>query len=121
VSETHSSGPQRRILVVEDDYVIAAELAESLTEFGASVVGPAASVAEALALIVREVPLDAAVLDVNLGSENVFPVADALEQRGVPYVFATGYDQRIIPARYAAARRFEKPVDVQALARFLFR
>lgn len=109
----------RRILVVEDDYLIAGELAESLIELGATVVGPAASVPEALALMDREAPLDAAVLDVNLGSEDVYPVADGLVQRGVPFVFATGYDRWVIPVRYAAVRRFDKPVDTRTLARVL--
>jgi len=110
----------RRILVVEDDYLIADEVAESLAEFGATVVGPANYVAEAIALVSQETCLDAAVLDINLGRETVFPVADALQQRGIPFVFATGYDQRIIPPRYAAVQRLEKPVDTRLLARLLF-
>ena len=110
----------RRILVVEDDYLIAGELVESLEELGASVAGPAPSATEALALMEREARLDAAVLDVNLGSQDVFPVADALQQRGIPFVFATGYDQWVIPTRYAGVRRFEKPIDTRTLARTLF-
>jgi CheY-like chemotaxis protein len=109
----------RRILVVEDEYMIAADLSLSLEELGAVVVGPAGSVADALALAAGEPELDAAVLDVNLGSEKAFPVADALLARGVPFVFATGYDDWIIPAGYQDAPRFQKPVDTRALARIL--
>lgn len=109
----------RTVLVVEDDYMIAADLACSLEEAGATVVGPMASVPEALALLATEPRIDAAVLDVNLGSEKVFPVADVLRERGVPFVFATGYDRWIIPETYAGVRRFEKPADIRALARVL--
>lgn len=108
-----------RILVVEDEYVIAADLARALEDLGASVVGPVGSTASALALIEGKDALDAAVLDVNLGTEKVFPVADALNRHGIRFVFATGYDDWIIPAPYAPAPRLEKPVDTQALARLL--
>lgn len=110
----------RRILVVEDDYLIAGALTESLLEAGATVVGPAASVAEAIAVIDREARLDAAVLDINLGAEDVFPVAAVLQQRGVPFVFATGYDRWIIPDRYASVRKLDKPIDMRAVARLFF-
>jgi CheY-like chemotaxis protein len=111
----------RSILVVEDEYLIAADLVRSLEELGVAVVGPAASVADALALVAGEPKLDAAVLDVNLGAEKVFPVVDALRERGVFFVFATGYDHWLIPGEYADAPRFEKPVETRALARVLSR
>jgi CheY-like chemotaxis protein len=109
----------RRILVVEDDYLIAAELVQSLQELGVVVIGPARSVADALATVAGETPIDAAVLDVNLGVEKVFPVAARLQELGLTFVFATGYDQRIIPSAYASIPRFEKPVDICALAPIL--
>ena len=65
--------------------------------------------------------LDAAVLDVNLRDQKVFPVADALSKAGVPFIFATGYDAHIIPDTYAEVPRSEKPVDVMQLARLLGR
>jgi len=108
-----------RILVVEDEYVIAVDLAASLEDLGVAVVGPVRSVAEALALIEREATLDAAVLDVNLGAEKVFPVARSLQARGVPFVFATGYDHWIIPSAFEKVPRFEKPVDTAELVRAL--
>jgi CheY-like chemotaxis protein len=109
----------RRILVVEDEYMIASDLAQSLTDLGVAVVGPAGSVADAVALVAGDPALDAAVLDVNLGTEKVFPVADALQARGVPFVFATGYDDRVLPPRYVDTPRFLKPVDTRVLAQVL--
>ncbi|MCQ4190789.1 response regulator [Methylocystis suflitae] len=79
----------RRILIVEDEYIIAADLAQLLEGLGAKV-GPAGSVADALALIARQPAIDVALLDVTLGSEKIFPVADVLQARGVAFVFATG-------------------------------
>jgi ActR/RegA family two-component response regulator len=110
----------RRLLVVEDDYFIAAELARSLERMGAEVVGPAGSVADALGLIESgEHPFDGAVLDIHLGDERVYPVADALAARRVPFVFLTGYDAVVIPEAYADATRCEKPVDTALLMRVL--
>lgn len=110
----------RRALIVEDEYLIAFDLARTLEDLGVGVVGPARSVADALALIATEAKIDAAVLDINLGDEKAYPIADALLTRRVPFVFVTGYDSSIIPAAYAGAPRCEKPVDVRVLARLLF-
>jgi DNA-binding LytR/AlgR family response regulator len=110
----------RRVLVVEDDYFIAIHLADTLEMLGGEVLGPAGGVQDALALIIAAGDgLDGAVLDINLGDERVFPVADALAQRGTPYVFVTGYDAAAIPAPYAAAPRCEKPVERFVLLRAL--
>ena len=109
----------KRVLVVEDDYFIAKGLARSLKTSGADVVGPAPTVADALSLI-RAEPLDGAVLDINLRGDLVYPVADALTERGVPFIFATGYGSDAIPERYAAIARCEKPVEPDAFNRLLF-
>jgi CheY-like chemotaxis protein len=110
----------RRLLVVEDDYLIAADLANSLEELGIDVVGPAGSVEDALDLVERQGErLDAAVLDINLREERVYPVANALAARGIPFVFTTGYDAVAIPEAYASAPRCEKPVDRIQLVRWL--
>ena len=112
----------RRLLVVEDEYMIAMDMAQALEDLGAEVVGPAASVEDAL-LLVREEGgrLDAALLDINLQDRRVFPVADALAERGVPFVFATGYDAAVIPTPHAATPRCEKPVNKAGLAGILAR
>src|SRR3954467_14286390 len=83
----------RCLLVVEDEYLIAADLTASLESLGVEVIGPAASVEEALALVHNSSDrIDGAVLDINLRNERVYPVADVLIERGVPFVFTTGYD-----------------------------
>lgn len=79
----------KRILVVEDEPLIAMMVEDMLAELGAQVIGPAGSLAEALLL--AEEQIDAALLDVNLEGERVYPVAERLTVRGVPFVFATGY------------------------------
>lgn len=109
----------RRILLVEDDYFIAADLSGALERAGIEVVGPAGSVSDALRLIETDSPLDGAILDIHLGEERGFPVADDLTRRGVPFVFVSGYDSQAIPAPYADAPRCEKPVDVARLLRVL--
>lgn len=100
----------RRILIVEDEYLLANDLHDALRGVGATVLGPVPSVAAALSMIAGEVMIDAAVLDINLRGEMVFAVADALRARGVPFAFATGYDQAALPARFADAPRVEKPL-----------
>jgi CheY-like chemotaxis protein len=110
----------RRLLVVEDDFLIADDLANSLQDLGAEVVGPAGTVEDALQLLESDgEQLDAAVLDINLREERVYPVASALAQRGIPFVFTTGYDTVAIPQVYASAPRCEKPVDKMQLVRVL--
>ena len=110
----------RTLLVVEDEYIVAADLAMRLEDAGAAVVGPAGSVEEALDLVQSEgSTLDAAVLDVNLAGQRVYPVADALIARGVPFVLTTGYDASAIDSKYVDIPRCEKPVDPAALARSL--
>lgn len=111
----------RRIMVVEDEYFLADELSRALEAAAAAVLGPVATVATALDLLAQEAAPDAAVLDVNLGGEMAFPVADAFMARGVPFVFTTGYDQEALPVRYAAARRLEKPIATAGTMRELAR
>ena len=105
----------RRILAVEDEYYLAMDLAAELTGAGADVIGPAPSIEQALSLITAEPRIDAAVLDINLGGEMAFPVADALLARGVPFVFTTGYIDSDSDARYAQVPRCEKPLEFRKL------
>jgi len=110
----------RRILVVEDEFFLAEDVVKGLEANGAQVVGPVADIDDALDLIDETEHLDAAVLDLNLRGEMAFAVADALIERGVPFVFATGYDKAVIPARYGTVTRCEKPIDVWKIASALF-
>jgi len=108
-----------RVLVVEDDALLAISLADELVAEGATVVGPAATVADALEVI-ASTELDGAVVDINLGGKAAFPVADALADRHIPFVFATGYlIADYIPARHANVRRFEKPTGPGVICRAL--
>jgi CheY-like chemotaxis protein len=111
----------RRIMVVEDEYFLADELDRALRAAGTVVLGPAPSVEAALDLLQADAMPDAALLDVNLGGEMAFPVADALAERGVPFLFTTGYDQASLPERHAAAHRLEKPLEVPTILRELGR
>jgi DNA-binding response OmpR family regulator len=106
----------RRVLVVEDDYFIALELCTALRSAGAEVLGPARDVESGLAAI-GEQRVDCAVLDINLRGRMAFPIASELRKHGVPTIFATGYDESMVPAEHAATLRLEKPVDLAALCR----
>jgi len=98
----------RNILVADDEPIIAMDLAEELEAAGAVVVGPAATVERAAALI-AEKKVDAALLDIKLGEQTVYPIADALIARGVPFVFITGCDRDAVSDRYPRVPRYEKP------------
>jgi DNA-binding LytR/AlgR family response regulator len=109
-------GGRRTFLVVEDDYLIAEDIAQTIAAAGIEVVGPAGSVADALELIAHEGErLDGAVLDINLGDEPVFPVAEALRARRVPFIFLTGYDALAVPEVFRSVARHEKPIDEDLL------
>ncbi|WP_210529643.1 response regulator [Rubellimicrobium arenae] len=110
----------RRVLVVEDEYLLANDLCTELEEAGAEVMGPVPTVAEALALLATGAPPDVAILDVNLGGEMVFPVAEVLRDRRIPFMFATGYDAWSLPRAYVDIPRCEKPFDVERCLRTLF-
>ena len=97
-----------RILVAEDMLLVAMEVEEVLRDCGCEPVGPVAR-ADQVAAIARTEPLDAAVLDVNLGGSMVFDAANELADRGVPTLFVTGYDERTFPERFRGAPRLAKP------------
>jgi two-component SAPR family response regulator len=109
----------RKLLVVEDDYLIALELTHSLQDVGARIIGPVATIAEAAALIDDGFLIDGAILDINLDGQRVYPLAERLRARGVPFVFTTGYDDWVLPKEFADVPRLEKPVETAALARAL--
>ncbi len=105
----------KRVLVVEDSYFVAVALSKQLSELGCRIVGPAPTVAAALSLLKTEA-CDAAVLDINLGSETAEPVADALLECKKPFLFITGYSSpRLLAKTYSAHRRLVKPVTPEML------
>ena len=100
----------RRVLVVEDETMVAWLLEDMLADLGCAVVGPAAHVNQALAMLDAEA-LDAAVVDINLNGQKSYPVADALAARGVPFVFSTGYNKDSLPNSYQSFPALQKPFD----------
>ena len=112
-----------RVLVGEDEYMLADELEMQLVDAGAIVLGPIGTIEEAVDLIRSERKIDGAILDVNLAGEMIFPVADLLIERGVPFVFTTGYDASIIPSHLKHVVRCEKPINIvritQAIGRLI--
>lgn len=97
----------KRVLVIEDEYYIAADLRRVLDEEGAVVVGPSGHLDDGLRLAAE--PLDAALLDVNLHGKPSFDIADRLEVARVPFTFITGYDSWAIPDDYQGVPRLTKP------------
>jgi len=98
----------RRVLLVEDEMLVVWLLEDMLADLGCAVVGPAASVNQALAMIDAEA-IDVAVLDVNLNGQMSYPIADALATRGVPFVFSTGYDKDTLLDGYRIFPVLQKP------------
>lgn len=107
----------RKILVVEDEYLLADDLCSELENEQAVVIGPAATVKQGLALLEATEQLSGAILDVNLRGEPVFELADALIERKLPFVFTTGYDASVVPERFAHVTRCEKPLTVAQVTR----
>lgn len=108
----------RHILVVEDDYVLAMDMRLTLEDAGAEVVGPVGTVREALRLVENE-DIDAAVLDINLHGELVFAVAERLQDRGIPFAFATGFEGDNLPQRFSNTTRHQKPVSAESVVHAL--
>jgi len=99
----------RRVLVVEDDYDQAREMALAIEKHGGEVVGPYPDV-EAAFLALQRAEVDAAVLDVRLAAEDVYPLADLLRERAIPFFFVTGFDRDVLPKRFRKEQMIRKPV-----------
>jgi len=108
-----------RILVVEDEYIVAFDICAELESLGYQPVGPAGTVEQAILLAETEEILHGAVLDVNVNGREVFPVADLLTLRKVPFIFSTGYDKTMLPLQYQGFAKIEKPVAMAELGDFL--
>jgi DNA-binding response OmpR family regulator len=109
----------RRILVVEDEYFLADDIVQALTALGARIVGPYGDLDEATNVVNRDIAIDAAIVDINLHNEMVFPLARMLRSRKVPLVFTTGYDRSAVEPEFQDVRIWGKPLDLKAIAREL--
>jgi CheY-like chemotaxis protein len=111
----------RHVLVVEDEYFLADDIVRALQALGAGVLGPCGELEDATRMLDDHVTIDAAVIDINLRSEMVFPLARLLRSRSIPFVFATGYDRTAVDAEFRDIHLWEKPLDLPAMARDLTR
>ena len=103
-----------RVLIVEDEFLLADDLAKAFRKADIDIVGPTPSRSQALALIAQK-NVTTAVLDISLDGDNVYEVADALIERDVPILFVTGYDRSDIPSRYAEVPICQKPIGADAV------
>jgi two-component SAPR family response regulator len=105
-----------RVLIVEDEYFLANDLERALRLEGAEIVGPIGYLSEAIGQVEKD-GSDVAIIDINLHDQNAYPVADKLAEEHIPFVFATGYNQEVLPSRFSEVTRFEKPYDASAIAK----
>ena len=110
-----------RVLVVEDDSLICLLLEDMLLDLGCQVVGTAGHIKRAIELAQCEENVDVAILDVNLGGRQVFPAADILAKRGVPFLFATGMGADALPADWLGHCSLQKPMTMEGLGNALRR
>ena len=111
------ASPGRHVLIVEDEALIALELESTLKDAGYEVVGPVATTDAALVYLADHQSLAGAVLDIHLGDETVFSVADALSAAHIPFLFLTGHSNAVLPARHEKRPVLRKPyLDSSLLA-----
>ena len=113
-----ADAPRRRILVVEDEVMVAMLVEDILLDLGCELAGLATRLDDALRLA-RQAEIDLALLDVNLDGKPSYPVAEVLRARGIPFVFATGYGERGIDPAFAAVPTLAKPFQHEDLARIV--
>lgn len=111
----------RRILIVEDEYIVAMSLSHALESLGAVLIGPVPSVEKAVKAIESAPDIDAAILDLNLDGVMAYAVADLLLSRNIPFVFSSGYETDVLRARYPQIRSCPKPCAFPKLEEALAR
>jgi len=114
----------RRVLLVEDETLVAMMMKDMLSELDYEVVGPFGNIRDAsAALLINGIPafdgIAAAVLDVNVGGEPIYPLAASIAEQGVPLVFVTGYTRESIDERFATVPVLQKPIEREAIRRIL--
>jgi CheY-like chemotaxis protein len=110
----NSASSEPRVLLVEDEVLVAGMLKGMLSSLGYIIAGTTADIREALAILDRE-PVDAVLLDINLNGDMSYPVADALIARGIPFIFSTAYVPQSLPANYEGRPLLKKPFRRSAL------
>ncbi|MGE3149545.1 MAG: response regulator [Pseudorhodoplanes sp.] len=113
-----ADGARPRVLVVEDELMIRILLQDMLGELGYTVAGAAGHYEEAEALA-ADAAFDVAILDVNINGRDIYPVAETIAGRGLPFVFATGYGERGLPERYRLHPTLQKPFKIEGLQKTL--
>ena len=115
IASQADTSPSIRTLVVEDSFLLGLQMKADLEQLGMEVLGPVPNVQAAIDMIDQN-PVDAAILDINLGNETSFPVAHALQERGIPFVFITGYDDMILDDKLLEGHPlFRKPIRMDTL------
>jgi DNA-binding LytR/AlgR family response regulator len=114
----NAAGPftGRSILIVEDEYFLADDLANEFARLGADIIGPLCDVANAIEFLTSGTRMDAALLDINVRNELIFPLARALRQHNIPFVFTTGYDRDWVSPEFSDVPLCEKPLDIATVA-----
>lgn len=105
----------RRVLIVEDESLVAMLLETILADLGCDVVGPESNIEDGLTAVADVAGLDAALLDVNVAGTEIFPVAEALMAKGVPFVFSTGYGEAGLPEHWRGNPTVQKPFTEGAI------
>jgi DNA-binding NtrC family response regulator len=103
-----------RVLIIEDEYFLADDLAKALRLVGCKVIGPVPELSDAMSIETDS--FDLAVIDINLRECLAYPIADELKRLGKPFIFVTGYGAGAIPHRFRDVRRFEKPCDFETIS-----
>lgn len=98
-----------KVLVIEDEFYLAAELEEQVEQGGGTVLGPCPDIPAAMTQL--DAGPDCAVVDINLGQGPSFEIAEVLRERSIPFLFLTGYDMAVIPPEFADIECLQKPVD----------
>jgi CheY-like chemotaxis protein len=110
------AGSRTSILLVEDEVMIRMMVADMLEELGYSIAGEAGDIDEGVRLV-QSSDFDIAILDVNVNGKVITPVAEAVELRGLPFVFATGYGVQGLPEKFRDRPTLQKPFQIETLAR----
>jgi CheY-like chemotaxis protein len=116
--EAEKPAEQRRVFIVEDEVMIRMLLEDMLSDLGYTVAAAAGRIHEAVPLA-RDGEFDVAILDINLNGEAVYPVADILMDRGLPFVFSTGYGEKGLPDSYRDRPTLQKPFQLEGLDKML--